>query len=63
MELGIQTKKTEDFGRWYQEIVTKSELIDYTDIGGCYVLRPNAYEIWERIKEELDQKIKETNVR
>ena len=63
MELGIQAKKEEDFGRWYQEVVTKAELIDYTDVGGCYVLRPNAYEIWEYIKADLDAKIKSVGVK
>ena len=63
MELGIQTKKTSDFSKWYLEIVTKCHLIDYTDISGCYVIRENAYQIWEKIKSILDMEIKQLGVK
>ena len=43
--LGIQNKKEENFSDWYSECITKSEMIDYYDISGCYILRPWSYEI------------------
>ena len=57
-ELGITIGKTEDFGQWYQQIITKCELIDYYDISGCYVLLPNSYSIWEMIQRYLDDEFK-----
>ena len=55
-------KKETNFSKWYQEIITKSELIDYYDISGCYILRPRAYFIWEKIQGYLDAKFKERGV-
>jgi prolyl-tRNA synthetase len=46
-DLAIQYKKEVNFSKWYQEVITKSEMIDYYDISGCYILRPRAYFIWE----------------
>ena len=46
-ELSILFKKEENFSKWYTEVIVKSEMIDYYDISGCYVLRPRAYYIWE----------------
>jgi prolyl-tRNA synthetase len=61
--LGIQSKKEENFSDWYSECITKSEMIDYYDISGCYILRPWSYEIWEKIQSYLDAKIKKIGVR
>ena len=55
-ELSIQYKKEVNFSKWYQEIITKSEMIDYYDISGCYILRPRAYYIWDKIQRFLDEK-------
>lgn len=46
-ELAIQYSKEVNFSKWYQEIIKKSEMIDYYDISGCYILRPRSYYIWE----------------
>lgn len=62
-ELGITVKKSEDFSDWYSQVVTKSELIDYYDISGCYILRPDAYAIWEQIQSFVDTRLKEKGVR
>ena len=40
----------EDFPEWYSSVITMSEMIDYYDISGCYILRPYAYSIWESIQ-------------
>ena len=61
--LGIQNKKEENFSDWYSECITKSEMIDYYDISGCYILRPWSYEIWERIQSYLDALIKKIGVK
>ena len=44
------TGRDEDFARWYTDIVKKAELIDYSSVRGCYVLRPYWYDIWENIQ-------------
>jgi prolyl-tRNA synthetase len=54
------TQKSEDFSRWYIEIVQKAELADYTPMKGMMVIRPYGYAIWESIQRLLDQRIKET---
>ena len=61
--LGIQNKKEENFSDWYSECITKSEMIDYYDISGCYILRPWSYEIWEKIQEYLNDLIKKIGVK
>lgn len=50
--------KETDHGKWYQSVLTVSDMIDYTDVSGCYVLKPWANKIWELIKEDLDFKIR-----
>lgn len=54
--------KTDDHGRWYQTVLTVSDMIDYSDISGCYVLKPLANEIWENIRAYLDKRIKHMGV-
>merc|ERR1719499_945756 len=51
---GMQYTREEDFGEWYSDLVVKSKLIDYTDISGCYVLRPSAFFMWDEIKKYMD---------
>ncbi|MDD8025064.1 MAG: proline--tRNA ligase [Acidobacteriota bacterium] len=54
------TPKSEDFSRWYVEIVQKAEMADYTPMKGMMVIRPYGYAIWEAIQRLLDRRIKET---
>ena len=61
-ELAIKFKKEVNFSKWYSEIITKADLIDYYDISGCYILRPRSFYIWERIQAFFDAKIKELDV-
>ncbi|XP_022711393.1 bifunctional glutamate/proline--tRNA ligase-like [Varroa jacobsoni] len=60
--LGLEARKEENLSDWYSQIITKSEMIEYYDVSGCYVLRPMAYGIWQRIQEFFDAKIKEIGV-
>ena len=48
------TPINEDFARWYTDIVTKAELVDYSTVKGCVILRPYGYAIWENIQNILD---------
>ena len=57
-----KTKNQEDHGKWYQSILTVSDMIDYSDVSGCYVLKPSACQIWNLIKEHLNKKINEFGV-
>ncbi|PKM63475.1 MAG: proline--tRNA ligase [Firmicutes bacterium HGW-Firmicutes-21] len=50
----------EDFAKWYTDIVKKAELIEYTSVKGCMVIRPYGYAIWENIQRILDKRFKET---
>ena len=54
------TSMDEDFAQWYTDIVKKAELIDYSSVKGCMILRPYGYAIWENIQSTLDAKFKAT---
>uniref|UniRef100_A0A3Q3RSZ4 Bifunctional glutamate/proline--tRNA ligase n=1 Tax=Mastacembelus armatus TaxID=205130 RepID=A0A3Q3RSZ4_9TELE len=60
--LGLEAKKEENLADWYSQVITKSEMIEYYDVSGCYVLRPWAFAIWESIKEFFDREIKKLGV-
>lgn len=54
------TSINEDFTRWYTDIVLNAELIDYSSVKGCVILRPYGYAIWENIQHIMDGMFKET---
>jgi prolyl-tRNA synthetase len=54
------TPKSEDFDRWYVEVVLRAELADYTPVGGCMVVRPYGWALWENTRDALDAMIKRT---
>ncbi len=54
------TAMDEDFAQWYTDIVKKAELIEYTSVKGCMVIRPYGYAIWENMQHILDGMFKET---
>ena len=54
------TSRDEDFAKWYTDIVKKAELVDYSGVKGCMVIRPYGYGIWENIQKDLDRRFKET---
>jgi prolyl-tRNA synthetase family I len=60
---GITVSKDSNFSEWYRQTIIKSELIDYSDISGCYILRPNAYSIWEKIQEYINKKIHDMGIK
>ena len=52
-----------DFSKWYIETIQKADLMDYTPVRGCIAFKPDGYEIWEHIQEEMDRRFKETGHR
>ncbi len=60
---GITVKKEQNFSEWYTQVVLKSELIDYSEVSGCYVFRPLSFSIWEKIQEFFNDKIRNMNVK
>lgn len=54
------TSMDADFAQWYTDVVKKAELVDYTGVKGCLVLRPYAYALWENIQHALDTMFKQT---
>ena len=58
MAKAVLTSKSEDFPRWYQDVVAKAELADNGPVRGTMVIRPYGYAIWERMQAELDRRIK-----
>ncbi len=59
MSKGV-TPKSEDYARWYTDVITKAEMADYGPVKGTMVIRPYGYSVWESIKEVLDKRFKET---
>lgn len=51
-----------DFAKWYTDVVKKAELIDYSSIKGCMIIKPAGYAIWELIQNQLDAEFKKTGV-
>ena len=51
-----------DFAQWYTDVVKKAELIDYSSVKGCMIIKPAGYAIWENIQRQLDARFKETGV-
>lgn len=53
-------KRSENFSRWYLDVIRASDMADYTDVKGCMVIKPYGYALWENIQRVMDKKIKET---
>jgi len=56
------TKKSENISDWYNDVVLRADLCDYTDVKGSMIIKPYAYLIWENIQRELDKKFKEDGI-
>ncbi|CAN5833601.1 proline--tRNA ligase [soil metagenome] len=54
------TRQSEDFPGWYNDVVLKAELADYSPVRGCMIIRPYGYALWESMRDELDRHIKRT---
>ncbi len=56
------TSMEEDFAQWYTDVVKRAELIDYSSVKGCLIIKPAGYALWENIQADLDRRFKETGV-
>ena len=57
------TPRSQDFAAWYNDIILRAELADYSPVRGCIVFRPDGFAIWEALRDELDRRIKRTGAR
>ena len=53
-------KRAEDFPKWYTDVILKTDMVDYSDVRGCMVIKPYGYGVWELIQAEMDRRFKET---
>ena len=60
--LGLTAKKESNFLEWYNEVVVRAEMADYSAVKGCMVIRPRAYTVWESIQEFVNTRIKANGV-
>src|SRR5207244_11503344 len=54
------TPRSEDFSRWYLDVVRRAEMADYSPVKGCMVIRPYGYAIWELLQQAFDRRFKAT---
>lgn len=54
------TKRSEDYSKWYNEVIERADLAEHSDVRGCMVIKPYGYAIWENMKSVLDAEFKET---
>lgn len=59
----VLTPQSEDFPRWYQDVVSKAEMADNGPVRGTMVIRPYGYSIWERMQSEMDARIKDAGAK
>lgn len=60
MKHAISPLRSEDYPQWYQQVIRAADLAESSPARGCMIIRPWGYGLWERIKDELDQRIKAT---
>ncbi|MEN2434214.1 proline--tRNA ligase [Weeksellaceae bacterium A-14] len=54
------TSRSEDYSKWYNELVVKADLAENSGVRGCMVIKPYGYAIWEKMRDEMDRRFKET---
>jgi len=54
------TPRSEDYSQWYLDVIAAAELADYSPVKGCMVFRPDGYALWDAMRQDLDQRFKET---
>jgi len=62
-QTGVEATREDNFSDWYVQTITRADMIEYTDISGCYVLKPWSYAIWENIQSFFDGEIKKLGVK
>ena len=61
--IGITRSKAEDLSEWYQQVILKGEMLEFTDIPGCYIYQPASYRIWEFIQDFFNTRIRAMGVK
>lgn len=61
--IGITVSKSEDLSEWYQQVILKGDMLEFTDIPGCYIYQPASYRIWEFIQDYFNDKIRKMKVK
>ncbi|KAL8713017.1 MAG: hypothetical protein Q9220_002877 [cf. Caloplaca sp. 1 TL-2023] len=61
--IGIDVAKEDDFAGWYQQVLSKGDMLDYYDISGCYILKPASFFIWEEVQQWFNKRIKSIGVK
>ncbi|KAL9021387.1 MAG: hypothetical protein Q9185_001395 [Variospora sp. 1 TL-2023] len=61
--IGIDVAKEDDFSGWYQQVLTKGDMLDYYDISGCYILKPASFFVWEEVQQWFNKNIKSIGVK
>lgn len=61
--IGITEPKSGDLSEWYQQVILKGDMLDFTDIPGCYIYQPASYRIWEFIQEYFNERIRKLGVK
>jgi prolyl-tRNA synthetase len=56
----ILTSREQDYAQWYNDLVLKGQLADYSAVRGCMVIKPYGYGLWENMRDQLDRRFKET---
>src|SRR6516225_2582508 len=54
------TSRKEDYSQWYNDLIIKGSLADYSAVRGCMVIKPYGFSLWERMRDQLDLMFKET---
>ncbi|MFT4249743.1 MAG: proline--tRNA ligase [Candidatus Woesearchaeota archaeon] len=63
MSKGITVRKEKDFSEWYTQVILKSGLVEYTDVSGCMILRPDSFTLWESVQSFLQAEFDKRGVR
>lgn len=56
----VITSREEDYSQWYNDIIVKAGLADYSAVRGCMVIKPYGFALWENMRDQLDKRFKET---
>ncbi|MCC7209204.1 MAG: proline--tRNA ligase [Anaerolineae bacterium] len=60
MSSQVITPRSEDYSRWYTDVVQRTDLADYAPVRGCMIIKPYGYALWENIQAQLDRRFKDT---
>ncbi len=60
---GITVSKEKDFSEWYQQVILRADLAEYSPVKGCMIIKPSGYSIWESIQNYFNERLKKLNVK